>query len=619
MANPYTSAHTGVEIDDAVNRGKGLTPGTALANKALVLGASKNIDTIDIAQDGLEIDGTPITVEPGELNALDGLTANVGELNILDGVTADKDEINLLDGATVTTAEINKGDRSQSDGIAEASKNLVLDANKDLLGKRYDINQSVLGLIASGPFMRFEDGLSSRMNAGDANDLNFADGDFSIVICMLMDGTQALGIGKGAITSADQGYEVRFQTDGDIEVFASDGSSYFINTSASPLGQYVAGEVFILVLSFDKSGNLTQYYNGISQGTLDISAHDEKSVSNSSNFYVDRIMTGGHSQYFLRFYNRALTLAEVRALTSGIPVTYVDSGASMTTLITNGSMEADANWANYGTPTTQERSVTQKHSGTYSRKFTVNAANEGIQGDAFTTVTGKKYRHIVWVYPSGTVVNIGVQKGNNSGWLSNVQYTGLNSGAWNRIIVELAESAGGAGAFIVVHSGAASSGTWYVDDIWGGAIGCTVEYGPNGLHHLQWQDSINNNRGAISSVSPQNIPTNYVSHYRVDSITDDLTITDLVPAGFEISSIIFEETAGNTITSLQIGTSGGGDEIVNTLTISASTLGRVPDVRYASTGMILSKTTHTTVYITDTGGGWNSASINLRFIFGRVF
>lgn len=585
------SAYTIAEIDAAIARIDGVTPGTAAALKALILDASKRIDTIDIVKDGLEIGGTPVTITAAEANVLDGITAVVAELNKLAGLTADTAELNKLDGMTATTAELNKADKSVADGIAEASKNVILDANKDLLGKRYDINQSVLGLIASGPFMRFETGLSPRMNAGNASDLNFADGDFSIVICHMVDGTQEVRIGKGAISSADQGYEVRFQTDGDIEVFVSDGATYIINTSSSPLGQYVAGEVFILVFSFDKDGNLTQYYNGIVQGTLDISAHDEKSVSNNSNFYIDRVSAGGHSQYFQRYYNKCLTLAEVRALSSGIPVAYVDAGASMTTKITNGSMEADANWANHGTPTTNERSAVQKHGGANSRKFIIDAANEGIKGDVFTTVTGKRDRHILWVYPDdATVVNVGVQKGDNSGWLYNQQHTGLVQDQWNRIVIEVTETAGGAGAFIAVHSGAVSDvgHTWYVDDVWSGQIGNVARFEPGGMFYLSWADgSDNENHAEVVGAAPQNFPPGHVARYVKKGLTEDTKLVGVWPMLWSIVKIIYKEKNGKN-TNLQVGLSQDTGLIASDTAVGANSHQAMNANDYITSGYFLS-------------------------------
>lgn len=134
-------------------------------------------------------------------------------------------------------------------------------------------------------------------------------------------------------------------------------------------------------------------------------------------------------------------------------------------LITNGTMEADSNWANYGTPTLNERSLTQAHGGTYSRKFVADGAGDGIQGDVFTTVTGSVYRINLWVYPANTTsVFVAIRNGDDSGWnAASGEKTGLTQNAWNLIPLDITETAGGAGAYIVVYSG--EIGTFYVDDV----------------------------------------------------------------------------------------------------------------------------------------------------------
>lgn len=63
----------------------GVTPGTAAASKALVLKADKTIDEIDVT--ALKLGGTAITASAAELNKMDGVTATFTEINTLAGVT----------------------------------------------------------------------------------------------------------------------------------------------------------------------------------------------------------------------------------------------------------------------------------------------------------------------------------------------------------------------------------------------------------------------------------------------------------------------------------------------------------------------------------------------------
>ena len=99
-------------------------------------------------------------------------------------------------------------------------------------------------------------------------------------------------------------------------------------------------------------------------------------------------------------------------------------------LITNGDCEIDDNWANYGTPAANARSSTKVITGDYSRKFTPNAINEGIQSDVFETLTDGKYFYSFRVYPDdGTVVTVIIRKGDDSGDLYNEIHSGLTQDA----------------------------------------------------------------------------------------------------------------------------------------------------------------------------------------------
>jgi hypothetical protein len=66
----------------------GSVAGTAVASKVLALGASRDIDTIDVTKDGLKIGAVAMTCTAAELNVLDGITASTAELNYLDNVTS---------------------------------------------------------------------------------------------------------------------------------------------------------------------------------------------------------------------------------------------------------------------------------------------------------------------------------------------------------------------------------------------------------------------------------------------------------------------------------------------------------------------------------------------------
>src|SRR3990167_2310735 len=83
----------------------GSVAGTAVASKALVLGANKNVDILAVADGGLALGagaGTAITSTAAELNILDGATVTVGELNSLDDSAAFADGLSRVRVATAT-------------------------------------------------------------------------------------------------------------------------------------------------------------------------------------------------------------------------------------------------------------------------------------------------------------------------------------------------------------------------------------------------------------------------------------------------------------------------------------------------------------------------------------
>ena len=146
----------------------------------------------------------------------------------------------------------------------------------------------------------------------------------------------------------------------------------------------------------------------------------------------------------------------------------VETVASMeldTNLATNGTMEADSNWNDYGIPSTNERSSAEAHGGTYSRHFVPDAGYEGIQGDSFTTVTGELYKVVVWIKTSQNQYKISMRNGADTDWLWDSGDTAISPNVWTEIVAYVTETAGGAGAYIIVNSASKSSGDYYIDDI----------------------------------------------------------------------------------------------------------------------------------------------------------
>ncbi len=114
--------------------------------------------------------------------------------------------------------------------------------------------------------------------------------------------------------------------------------------------------------------------------------------------------------------------------------------------ITNGTMEADANWGHINGATNAQDS-TKFYSGENSWKFTVDAQYEGITSAAFAVTNGVIYQFTAWVYPDDTTnVWINVKAGNGSTNIINETVTGLTENAWNSVVMDYKETVGGAAA-----------------------------------------------------------------------------------------------------------------------------------------------------------------------------
>jgi hypothetical protein len=134
-------------------------------------------------------------------------------------------------------------------------------------------------------------------------------------------------------------------------------------------------------------------------------------------------------------------------------------------LVTNGDMELDANWASLGSPTTNVRSSEQAHTGTYSRKFVIDAATEGITQSGISLPAGKN-KLVFWVYPVDVAkIRYGLSDGAGTGAPGGD--LDVTIGQWNRVVVYADnDTAGSSGVlYILGPNDGTASGTWYIDDV----------------------------------------------------------------------------------------------------------------------------------------------------------
>jgi hypothetical protein len=133
-------------------------------------------------------------------------------------------------------------------------------------------------------------------------------------------------------------------------------------------------------------------------------------------------------------------------------------------LVTNGTMEADSEWVDRNTPTTNEQSATQKHGGSYSRKFVAAAQFDGIKsGDNISLIAGRTYKFSLWAYgdATGDTLYARTSSGTNYILINNVAVTA----AWTELVTYFTATVTENVVLDIYNSDATPTGTFYIDDV----------------------------------------------------------------------------------------------------------------------------------------------------------
>jgi hypothetical protein len=120
--------------------------------------------------------------------------------------------------------------------------------------------------------------------------------------------------------------------------------------------------------------------------------------------------------------------------------------------VTNGTMEADANWASLSSPVTNARSNEQAHAGIYSRKIVGNAGATSGCYQAVTAIAGATYAIDGYIYPVDGVGRLS--------WDGTTIDTSTGTGAWD-LLASTRVFASNTTLYLNVNAGV----TAYYDDI----------------------------------------------------------------------------------------------------------------------------------------------------------
>ena len=156
-------------------------------------------------------------------------------------------------------------------------------------------------------------------------------------------------------------------------------------------------------------------------------------------------------------------------------------------------MELDSNWDNYNSPTENDQSNFSRVGG-FSRKFSVDAAYDGIKSDDFDTVAGRFYNVKAWVYADDDdKVHIQLRGGDGqsgTGANQNIAHT-VTENAWTRLdfIVGPVNTGGDASRITFQSRAGVTSGTWYIDDVSVTEVGTLVDFNPRSASTTKWYNA----------------------------------------------------------------------------------------------------------------------------------
>jgi len=361
----------------------------------------------------------------------------------------------------------------------------IFEFNKGQSGSLIDsVSKNKLTVGGSPEFKKTErglamsfDGSSNYLDCGDNIDMDLSINNYTVSAWIKMSEiTDGLIISK----RTNAGYEFGIDGSGYISWYIKDvdNNVAFDVANSDTVND---GEWYHIVYVLTSGSDVKRYIDGVNSGTNG-SISDIDDCGNATNLFigardkspVDKLFNGSISN--VQIYNHALTLTEIQRLyQQGLHsygtteqkrnFTYpkptdlsseVDSKVGEQ-LVTNGDMELDSNWTDYASPTTNERSTTIVHNGTYSRHVVSDVIDKGVVSDNFNVVSGNKYKVTGWIY---VVSGQGrIQAG--SGRLS-IDTTVTTTGEWVNVSGTYTATSSGTDSMLIRSQAGAAE--FYIDD-----------------------------------------------------------------------------------------------------------------------------------------------------------
>jgi len=512
--------------------------------------------------------------------------------------------------------------RRLQDGVGNYLPFSVNDSDVSMNGGYILNEQGSINLRAnslSSPYYRF-DGVDDDITIGDINsdlysavirfylpsDITYASSSV-VVIGLGTASIYAPGIYLGATTSSLVNELITIYT-----VTSSNGPAP--QGYISPSETIKAGWHTIAISWNAVAGKYDLYLDGV-QKTVTTSATPV--IINANNVVIgDNSLGTGSSNIIIDYVallNTSLIASEVKEFMTG-PIPYKYQVASQTNLYSPGTFEGGTEgWSGSATVS---QSNEQVHSGTYSLKITQTGGNYERVSKAATTIEGKLYEVVLYVYkPSGQSGSFRVRCGKdveNAGEYYDQYFSTYDS--W--VEVKFTFIALSSTTYLTVnpYDAVSSSDYLYIDDVTMRHPGIVAEYDGTTMGHNQWGDKQNGLYGTVNGPTLENTGLPHSELYTrngVLEVSGETTLTDIIPAGYQIASITYKNTTANAITSFDIGFTDGGGEVVAATSIGANAVGTLTIAQG-----VADLDNNDTVYLS--ASAWNAGSLELYFTFRRI-
>lgn len=386
-------------------------------------------------------------------------------------------------------------------GLAVASREIVLDENKDVSGLRNVFSQSQRNMYANKPFYRL-DGSNDYIEYADDPDLDVGIYDFALRIVFKADSVATANQFLMNKETGGIGYGLEMRED-DLWIRLDDNTadaSAIIGTAI-----FTAGVVHDVIVSFDRAGNATAYIDGVNVGTVDISG----SALTLSSAGVLRIGTesGGTTKpfkgeiYDWGVWNAEIPEAQIYELQAGGALNFLDIGASSLNHLNEPDFATHANWDATG----KSDDTGGKAEWTFAAEALGGTITQTGANRADAGIGGKRYRFIytvaVTTAPDGdTAFTITTGFALTATTLSMVAGTA-------RFVEFTSKEAAAAGAFVLdITETTATEGQFSADDLVLQQIGNVLHVGSDCFASgFVYDKSGNGLKGTVNGATLHNV------------------------------------------------------------------------------------------------------------------